>query len=610
MTTIDTAPPAIASVRGRLPAVRAIVLAFGAGLLIAALLAALGLYAYDRAYAGRVMPGVRVDGVDLSGLDRAAASQRLSAALVSVGTGTVVLSDGSASESLTYAQLGRRADVAGMLDEALAVGRTGTIVERVLDEIRSAVRGVGVEPAVTVDPAMIARAVAAVAAHDDRPATDAAVIAVGTGFATSAAAPGRAIDQVAAVEAISRALADPAAPTTVHIGITMTPVAPLVSDAAAALARARAEAMSQDLVIAAGSATWTLPGDTIHGWMTFGTNADGYGPVVDMPDLTSALKPFASSIARSPKDASFLVARNGQVVGVTAAVIGRTLDVKGTAAAIAAALNGRALGALPPGETVPAALTLTQPKLSTQVAAQSAPLMKRISTWTTYYIPGAPNGNSANITIPALTISGTVVAPGAWFSFWKAVGEVTLAKGYTLGGAIIDGRSVEGKTIGGGICSTSTTLFNAALRAGFEMGARENHYYYISRYPTGLDATVFINDAGVAQDMTWRNDTAYPVLIKASASPGVVTFDIYSVPNGRTVTLTQPIITNYQPSTTVIQQTTSLPAGQREQVEYEAAGFDAVVTRIVKDANGTIVHDDTFYSHYARVVGIILVGAS
>ena len=42
------------------------------------------------------------------------------------------------------------------------------------------------------------------------------------------------------------------------------------------------------------------------------------------------------------------------------------------------------------------------------------------------------------------------------------------------------------------MCSSSTTLFNAALRAGLQMGARSNHKYYINRYPLGLDATVSI----------------------------------------------------------------------------------------------------------------------
>ena len=32
------------------------------------------------------------------------------------------------------------------------------------------------------------------------------------------------------------------------------------------------------------------------------------------------------------------------------------------------------------------------------------------------------------------------------------------------------------------------------------------------------------------------------------------------------------------------------------------------VTRIVKDKSGKVIHKETFYSHYARVIGIILVG--
>ena len=145
-----------------------------------------------------------------------------------------------------------------------------------------------------------------------------------------------------------------------------------------------------------------------------------------------------------------------------------------------------------------------------------------------------------------MAIDGTVVAPGAKFDFWKAVGTVSVAKGYKLGGAIINGHSVEGKTIGGGICSTSTTLFNAALRAGLEMDARANHYYYISRYPLGLDATVW-QDGSAVQDMSFTNDTAYPILIRTYAKPGIVRFTMYSVPSGRTVTISKPIVKNLHP---------------------------------------------------------------
>jgi hypothetical protein len=32
------------------------------------------------------------------------------------------------------------------------------------------------------------------------------------------------------------------------------------------------------------------------------------------------------------------------------------------------------------------------------------------------------------------------------------------------------------------------------------------------------------------------------------------------------------------------------------------------VTRVVRDKNGTVIHKDTYYSHYARITGIVLVG--
>ena len=87
------------------------------------------------------------------------------------------------------------------------------------------------------------------------------------------------------------------------------------------------------------------------------------------------------------------------------------------------------------------------------------------------------------------------------------------------------------------------------------MGARKNHYYYISRYPKGLDATVFKSDGGSAQDMTFKNDTKYPILIRTYARPGIVRFTIYSVPTGRHVTFSRPTVKNYRPGYTVVKYT-------------------------------------------------------
>jgi vancomycin resistance protein YoaR len=592
----------------RLPRFRAVLAAFGLGIVIAVTASAAGLYAYDRVHADQVMPGVHVGTVDLSGLDRAAAAAKLREAYASASQGSVVLVDGVATDSIPFSDLGRAVAVDQLLDQAFAVGRTGAIVDRTVDQVRTATRGVTIAPQVTVDPDAVLKAVSALAARESVLPADASVTATPTGFVTNPGAAGRTIDQDSAVKSIVTALTDPATTGEVRIPLPSVAVDPEVTTDEADAARDHATSTAQNVLITSGAAKWTLPAATIRGWISFDGDGSDYAAAVDTSKLATVLKPFAKSVARPVKDATFLTSKSGAIIGVTASSVGQALDVNGTAAAVAAVLQARATGA-PAPVSVQAAVKATQPNLSTTTAQKTAPLMRKISSWTTFYGVGPHNGFGANITIPALAISGTVVAPGQWFSFWNAVGDVSLAKGYKLGGAIVDGHSVEGKTIGGGICSTSTTLFNAALRAGFQTGSRKNHFYYISRYPKGLDATVYISDGGGEQDMTWKNNSPYPVLIKAYAVPGIVRFTLYSVPNGRKVSISPAVVKNYSPSTTIRETTTSLKPGHTEQTEYEAAGFDSWVTVTVRDKSGKIISKKTYFSHYARVVGVILVGA-
>jgi vancomycin resistance protein YoaR len=145
------------------------------------------------------------------------------------------------------------------------------------------------------------------------------------------------------------------------------------------------------------------------------------------------------------------------------------------------------------------------------------------------------------------------------------------------------------------------------VRAGFPILSRSPHYYYISRYPLGLDATVWMT-GGAVQTMAWKNDTQYPVLIRGFASPGVVRFDLYSVPTGRSTTFTDPIVKNVNPGVELTQYTTSLPPGTSKRIEYPTIGQDTWVTRTVKDQDGNVIRTETFYSHYARVDGLTLIG--
>ncbi|TAL07865.1 MAG: hypothetical protein EPO00_08300, partial [Chloroflexota bacterium] len=381
--------------------------------------------------------------------------------------------------------------------------------------------------------------------------------------------------------------------------------------AEATAAREAAVRIASDTTLTDAGEEWILDAAQIRAWISFEKTADGgFGPVVAREAIEAGLAPIAAKVAIAPVDATYLLSGKKQVVGVTNAKNGRALDVPGTVASLISVVNDRVAGLSI--SRVPLSVTTIEPALTTAEATKTAPLMKPISEWTTYFPIGIKNGQGANIWIPAREIDGYVVLPGQTFDFWKAIGPVTRAAGYKDGGAIIDGKTEPQGALAGGICSCSTTLFNAALRAGLDMGARRNHYYYIDRYPLGLDATVFQSGSGSVQTMSFTNDTAYPLLIRGTGwsvgSKGYVKFVIWSVPTGRKVSFSTPIVKNVKPATDTTVYTTDLKPGVRERVEYPVDGKDVWVTRTVTDANGTVIHRETYYSHYARITGILRIG--
>ena len=100
-----------------------------AGFLIASLLclgvASAALYIWDAGYEGRVLAGVSVGGVDLSGLDREQASAKLTAAFGEHGAGAATVANAAGDVTGPYADF-HRPDIAAMVDAALAAGRTGS----------------------------------------------------------------------------------------------------------------------------------------------------------------------------------------------------------------------------------------------------------------------------------------------------------------------------------------------------------------------------------------------------------------------------------------------------------------------------------------------------
>jgi vancomycin resistance protein YoaR len=572
------------------------------GVLFLVALGAAGLVGFGRSYDGRVLPGVVVGGVAVGGMSAVDARTAIDEALAALEDGQIQLVSSRTTGVIRYAEVGRAIDDEGMLADALGHGRGGTRLDEAIVGLQGFLRPTTVPIRIDYDRSALSAELAAFRELGARPSTDARARLRRGAFVAMPAHEGVTVDTTAVQAQIDAALVDPATPPVIRFEADSIPVLPATSDADVARAIQQARRLAAPIKLKAASRSWTITPRVITGWMGFEGTGATYGPTVDTSHATRILKNIKKHVAVKPTNATFLRDRGGRVFGVSASSAGRALDVEATVDSIVSILDGRAVGAKTPS-SVAVATKAIGPDVTTGEATKKAPLVERIGSWTTYYQVSAHNGFSANITVPARRLDGVVVRPGETFDFWRALGEVSFRTGYRLGGAIVGGHSVEGRALAGGICAASTTLFNAAARGGLDIVARQPHWYYITRYPLGLDATV-----SDSQTMRFRNDTKHPVMIKSMAGPGIVRFEIWSVPNGRTTSWSRPIVTNVVPGYDTTQYTSSLRPGERKRTEYPVDGKDVSVTRTVRDGSGRVVHRDTFISHYHRMVGILLIG--
>ena len=170
-----------------------------------------------------------------------------------------------------------------------------------------------------------------------------------------------------------------------------------------------------------------------------------------------------------------------------------------------------------------ASITATGSETAPDISAAAAKeKYKTISTFTTKTT--ANKARNTNIRLASEALNGTVVHPGEEFSFNAAVGQRTEAKGYQGAAAYNNGEVVQ--EIGGGVCQVSTTLYNAALKAGMKISMRRSHTFEPSYVTPGMDATV----SWGGPDFRFINTSSSAIGIKASYSNQTVTVSIYGVP--------------------------------------------------------------------------------
>jgi vancomycin resistance protein YoaR len=653
--------------------------AFVVATAFALLLAAGAAYGLTQAYTNRVVPGVKVGSSDLSGLDRDQAIAKLTADYGYLGQGKVTVATPVGTTTITYAELGRAPDTEAMADAALAIGHGDNFLGNAAITVRTALSGQSIAVVVRMDPTAIATKLRSLVGTTTVAPRNATVAIVAGKYAISPATKGRGIDETSVAASIIDKLVHPDAPAELKADGAFVDLAPQFDDADAAGAVAAAQKMAVTLSLtwggpwpdvlatptptttatpsapfgdspspAAGDSgmptltptsiatatptvfvsptpspspiparTFTIDSTTIESWIYFGWKTDGtYGPMADSSKVRAYLQTLSPKVRIAPREPRVNTDSTGKPVSLSAGANGADINLDATALAVGQYLQKLAVGTAS-GPGVAIVMRAVEPQINSVAKLDG---MVIIGSWTTTFYPGESNGFGVNIRLPAALLNGQVVAPGQRFSFFDSVGPLDLAHGWVMGGVIVGGKSNHTGAIGGGICSASTTMFNAAARAGLQIDERHAHFYYIDRYPAGLDATVYMNGV-TTWDLKWTNDTPYPIVIRGYSTKGSisrVTFELWSLPLGRSVTFNGVPAAKFKGGTQTdvvkagdgVVYVSTLAPGQKYRAEYPTAGFNTTVTRVVTDQSGSVIHTNQWNSHYVKVDGILQVGAA
>ena len=418
----------------------------------------------------RVARGTTVSGVAIGGQNAGEARETLSSRLVPKADVPLSLTSGAGTVELAPADVGLAMDIDATVDSLVGFSLDPTAMWH-------RVAGGGPKPvAVAVDRPAFEAAVEQARGELDAAPVEGSLSLKGGVVALKNPVGGTRTDAAGTLDAVLAAW-----PGRSRITVVAEPLEPKVSRAE--LTRVRTEfadlAVSAPVTVTVGGKSAQITPKEFAPSIVLAPAPDGtITPSVDEKTLLEAVHQVAkkAGLETAAKDA--VVTFSGRTPSVRASVTGLALDEASVTAEVWKAIGSTT-------RTAVVATKATEPEFTTAKAKATLP-KGVISSFTTYYQPGQPRVE--NIKLASKVINGTYIRPGEQFSMNAVLGRRTTEKGYVEAGVINNGRAAN--NTGGGISQVSTTIFNAAFFSGMKLDAWTPHYYYISRYPEGREATI------------------------------------------------------------------------------------------------------------------------
>jgi vancomycin resistance protein YoaR len=136
-------------------------------------------------------------------------------------------------------------------------------------------------------------------------------------------------------------------------------------------------------------------------------------------------------------------------------------------------------------------------------------------------LEGRTRAQRHNADLAARSLNGAIIPKQGLFSFNKTVKTWSVDRGYVRAPVSYDGGLVP--AFGGGVCQTSSTLYNAALLAGMEIRERHHHVFAPHYVPPGRDAAVAYPNI----DLVFRNPYSFPVRVVARTEGNTLLVELW-----------------------------------------------------------------------------------
>ena len=188
---------------------------------------------------------------------------------------------------------------------------------------------------------------------------------------------------------------------------------------------------------------------------------------------------------------------------------------------------------------------------------------------------------TTNLKVGTQKVANTLVKPDEEFSLLKTLGPIDAAHGFVSSGVVANG--FNSTALGGGLSQLSTNTFNLGYRAGFVDVEHKPHSKYFSRYPMGMESTLWEGK----YDMRFKNNTPYGAVIDTWVADGKVYSKLWSTKYWDVETTTSKPYAQVAPTTKVN------PARDCEPSGAGGPGFTVTVSR--KVSRDGKVHENSSY---------------